>query len=163
MMREHGAGERRDLRKPYGRPIQRTPRHGLGRDSRTHAAEYHSRIVTRIGASLAGFGGNVDELLNGGAVACVKVLLPRTHRTAVRRVSPSRIRRRQRGSERSHLKMIAFKSSISIQSRRCSLLHLLLKLKTPRLHRPRRHFSGTSKKGALGCSLCSRILPGSSS
>jgi len=93
-MREHGAGERRDLRKPCGRPIQRTPRHGLARDPRTHAAEYHSRIVSGIGASLVSFGGNGDELLNGGAVACVKVLFPRTHRTAVRRLAAFRIRRR---------------------------------------------------------------------
>jgi hypothetical protein len=30
MVREHRRGERRDLRKPCGRPIQRTPRHGRG-------------------------------------------------------------------------------------------------------------------------------------
>jgi hypothetical protein len=48
-------------------PAERLPRHGLGRDSRTHAAEYHSRIVSGIGASLISFGGDVDELLNGGA------------------------------------------------------------------------------------------------
>src|ERR1700676_1606079 len=73
----------------------RLPRHGRRLYPAAYVPESHSRIVTGIGASLVGSGGNVEELLNGGAVARVKVVLPRTHRTAVRRVAASCTRRRQ--------------------------------------------------------------------
>jgi hypothetical protein len=73
-------------------------------------------------------------------------------------------------SERSHLK-IAFKSSISIQSRRCSLLHLPLSLKTPRslrlahvffLEHPRMPLNVVNKGGVDGWTRETRIKAGRS-